>query len=372
MAHEIDMTTGQAAVFTVRKPAWHRLGKVIDSAPTSEEAIKLACMDWRVEKCLLYARVPSGGDASVPDQFGLVRTDTNAVLGTCSAQYRVFQNSEAFEFMDSLVGEKLAMYETAGSLFGGRKVWMLARIPKEYKVGGQDVVNPYTLLTTTHDGTGSLRMIPTGVRVVCANTLSLALRGQDAVGVRIVHRPKLKQRVEEARASLGIVCKRFDEFGEEMQTLARRQLSVRESYDYFEELFPTRVESKANFMPLFGAGGDGASLLDSILDQQGQGEEVVARLLEGHYAASKAAADRNREILDLVLHNYESERNHLPGIEHTAWAAYNSVSEWADHQAKVRGKSDAARLENRVNSIWFGAANQVKQRAYTAAMALAK
>ncbi|HVT87735.1 MAG TPA: DUF932 domain-containing protein [Tepidisphaeraceae bacterium] len=137
MAHEIDQTTGKAAVFVTGEPAWHRLGTVIEQATTSAQAIGLAGLDWNVAQWPVRAFGPDnlGAGADIPDVVANVRTDTKAVLGVVGRRYRVFQNREAFDFMDALVGDKLAMYETAGSLHGGKRVWMMARIPKEYRAG---------------------------------------------------------------------------------------------------------------------------------------------------------------------------------------------------------------------------------------------
>ena len=169
MAHAIDETTGLAAVFVTGEPAWHKLGKTIEKAASSAEAIGLAGLDWRVEQWPVRAFDPDQPttEAAMPDTVANVRADTKAVLGVVGKRYRVFQNHEAFDFMDGLVGDKLAMYETAGSLHGGKRVWMMARIPKEYRAGADDLIKPYVLLTNTHDGSQALRMIPTTVRVVC-------------------------------------------------------------------------------------------------------------------------------------------------------------------------------------------------------------
>ncbi|MBA4188257.1 MAG: hypothetical protein C0467_09655, partial [Planctomycetaceae bacterium] len=174
MAHEIDTTTGNAAVFTVGQPPWHRLGVTVAEAQTSEEAIKLAGLNWGVEQWSVVAR-HAGLERAVTGRVANVRSDTGAVLGVVSNGYRVFQNKSAFDFFDAMVQEKLAIFETAGSLKGGRQVWMLARLPKTLRAAGEDEIRPYVLLTNSHDGCRALRMIPTTIRVVCANTLNLAL-----------------------------------------------------------------------------------------------------------------------------------------------------------------------------------------------------
>ena len=328
MAHEIDITTGTAAVFVTGEPAWHRLGRVIESAATSSEAIQLAGLDWHVEQFPVRAFNPDNDQQfGCPDTVANVRTDTNAVLGVVSTGYHVFQNSDAFDFMDGIVGDKLAMYETAGSLKGGRKIWMMARIPKEYRAGPDDLIKPYLLLVNSHDGSGALRMIPTTVRVVCQNTLSLALSQAGTEGIAIRHHPSLEQRVSEARQKLGIISARFDRFDQELHAMLEAIPTTRQTDDYFQGLLP------------------------------------------------EATTDREKKNRDAVIGsfylNFDNERNTLPGIKHTTWALYNSVSEWADHQRRVRGNGDVARVENRLNSIWFGTSHRIKQVAYHSALELA-
>jgi phage/plasmid-like protein (TIGR03299 family) len=326
MAHEIDTTTGTAAVFVTGEPAWHRLGKVIESAATSGEAIALAGLDWRVEQFPVRAFNPDSDEQfGCPDTVANVRTDTHSVLGVVSSGYHVFQNADAFDFMDSIVGDKLAMYETAGSLKGGRVVWMLARVPKEYRAGPDDLIQPYVLLVNSHDGSGALRMIPTTVRMVCANTLSLAL-GQASEGLAIRHHPSLGKRVAEARQKLGIMTARFDQFDRELHAMLETMPTARQTDDYFQALLP-----------------------EAITDREKKNRQTV---------------------LGQFYSNYDNDRNTLAGMKHTAWALYNSVSEWADHQRRVRGHGNLARAENRLNSIWFGSSHRIKQAAYHSALEL--
>jgi phage/plasmid-like protein (TIGR03299 family) len=328
MAHEIDRSTGRAAVFVTGEPAWHRLGTVISHAVDSAEAIQLAGLDWEVQPWPLLAYEPGPATderrtQKVAGAVANVRTDTGAVLGVVSAGYRVFQNREAFDFMDELVGEQLAMYETAGALKGGRRVWMLARVPKEYRVGQDDLVRPYVLLTNSHDGSMALRMIPTTVRVVCQNTLSLALRRAGSEGVVITHHESLQARVREAREKLGLLTKRFDRFGAEIQALVRQPLSSTELAGYFDGLIPVESEKA------------------------------------------------RQKVRDAWLTNWYGERNNLPGIRGSAWAAYNAVSEWADHQRRVRGSTELEKADNRLTSIWFGSSHRLKQQAFDRALELA-
>jgi phage/plasmid-like protein (TIGR03299 family) len=260
----------------------------------------------------------------VDEKVANVRSDTKAILGVVGTQYQPFQNREAFDFMDALVGEKLAMFETAGALKGGRHIWLLARITRELRAAGQDVIQPYVLLTNSHDGTRSLPMIPTTVRVVCWNTLSLALhRSRAEEGICITHQESLPRRVAEAHEKLGLVVRCIDRFEEQVQALARRQLTQEQLGQYFTQL--------------------------------------VARRSERH----------QKKLLERFLENFHNERNNLSGIKGSVWAAYNAVSEYADHQITVFGRDELTRLDNRVNSMWFGSGNRLKQEAFEAALAMA-
>lgn len=331
MAHEIDMTGGIARVMVAGAPAWHRLGVNVAEAQTSDEAIKLAGLDWNVEQVPVQAvrTVEVDGQLvtrtiDIPGKYANIRSDSEAPLAVVSDSYRVFQNREAFDFMDSIVGEKLAMYETAGSLKGGKQVWMMARVPGELRATDNDVTLPYILLSNTHDGSQALRMVPTAVRVVCANTLTLALsRSHRTQGVTIRHCESLKERVEEARKAFSIVTKRLQAHGEEMQQMAERKMTSDELAAYFTRIVTTQAPSDT----------------------------------------------KRKELLNSLATALHHPTNNVDGIGGSVWAAYNAVSYYADHMTKVRGsglKADDARL----NSVWFGSANELKQLAYNAALDL--
>jgi phage/plasmid-like protein (TIGR03299 family) len=362
MAQKIDMTTGQAAVFVVGEAAWHRLGKVIASAVNSAEALKLALLDWVVEQKPMYLE----NGTKVPDRVANVRTDTGAVLGVVGKGYQVFQNHQAFDFMDAIVADKLAMYETAGGLDGGKHVWMLARIPKEMRAAGDDVIKPYVLLSNGHDGTHALKMIATSVRVVCNNTLNMALNQAGKTGFTLYHSKSLDNRVETARKNLGIIVARTVSFEEQIQALAKVSLKETQVMDYFRELYPVKGPKKGQ--PTVTV--DGAALLDTILTAQVDQRDVMSELLAGHEAQVGEQRNRNAKVLEMIVANYHNDTNTLPGIEGTAWAAYNAVSEYIDHQSTVRGQSDVAKANNRMKNIFFGTGDAMKQKAFAAATKL--
>jgi phage/plasmid-like protein (TIGR03299 family) len=355
MAHEIDQTTGLAAVFVTGQPAWHGLGTVVSEAQTSAEAIGLAGLDWQVEKWPLQTygldRHGAAQVLDVEDQYATVRTDTGAVLGVVSGQYRVFQNRDAFDYLDGLVGEKLARYETAGSLRGGRRVWMLAKLPQELRVGRtDDIIEPYLLLANSHDGSLTLRVIPTTVRVVCANTLHLALSKAGSTGVAIRHLESLEDRVQKAREHLGVFVDRIGHFQEEVDALAATPLTDSQTKSYFSEVFDLPAPGR---------------LLDRMLDSQEDRGRFMRELLEAHAERTERQRQADARLLEQLVENYHAPQNSLRGIEATAWAAYNAVSQYVDHQGRGAG------TDGRLNSIWFGDGNAVKQQAFATALEMA-
>lgn len=174
MAHNIDQTARQngAAVYA-NTPAWHGLGVVLDHAPTAEEAISEAGLDWTVEKRPLLFASPNGA-TPIEGTFVTVRTDTEKPFGIVSDEYTPLQNAEAFDALSIVLQEAGLRYESAGALNGGSSIWLLARHPDRFEVAGDEVLR-YVLLSTSHDGTGAVKIGETDVRVVCQNTLDLAL-----------------------------------------------------------------------------------------------------------------------------------------------------------------------------------------------------
>ena len=136
------MPANVETMFSVRETPWHGLGRIVMDAPASRDALELAGLDWQVESRNIY----SGTGTMIPGYRANVRSADDAVLGVVSDRYRIVQNEEAFQFTDDLLGEGVT-YETAGSLQGGKKVWMLARLPRKYLISGDQIV-PYLVFST--------------------------------------------------------------------------------------------------------------------------------------------------------------------------------------------------------------------------------
>ena len=164
------MAANVETLFSTRETPWHGMGIVVENAPTSADAIHLAGLDWDVVRQPVYMQ----DGTLIPSNYVNVRTSDNKPLGVVGARYQIVQNREAFDFTDSLLGEGVR-YETAGSLNGGRTIWLLALLPNEFTILG-DKVDPYVVFTNTHDGSGAVRVAMTPVRVVCQNTLNMAMR----------------------------------------------------------------------------------------------------------------------------------------------------------------------------------------------------
>ena len=170
------MAANVETMFYTREKPWHGLGTRVEEAPASADALRLAGLDWQVLQEPIFTdqgEVITGYKANVRDS-------DRRVLGVVSDRYRIVQNQEAFSFTDTLLGSGVR-YETAGSLQDGRRVWLLARLPREYIISGERI-SPYLVFSNTHDGSGAVKVALTPVRVVCNNTLNLALQTANGHG----------------------------------------------------------------------------------------------------------------------------------------------------------------------------------------------
>ena len=222
MSHNLMIQNGEASMMYVGGVPWHGLGTVFDKPATAEEAIQAARLDWTVKKLPLYA---SDGENSllrlpVPDKYAVARENSLDVLGVVGSSYTPVQNREAFAFFDPIVGKQAAIYHTAGALGKGERVWILAKLPDSIRVVGDDITDKFLLLTNSHDGTSSLQVKFTPVRVVCQNTLTLAINNGQR-GIKISHHTDIHQRLKAAEKMLGIVHHQFDELADTFREMVQ-------------------------------------------------------------------------------------------------------------------------------------------------------
>ena len=214
----------------VREKPWHGLGTKVDEAPTSADALRLAGLDWTVEQ----KNIQLCGGAKIQNFKANVRSSDGQVLGIVGDRYKVVQNSEAFSFTDDIIGGDVR-YETAGSLNGGRKIWSLAKLP-ETEIAG-DKTEPYMCFSNTHDGSGAVRVCMTPIRVVCNNTLNLALdSAKRAWSVR--HTGDLNNKMHEARVCLKMANAYMGALAERANRLANTTVTRDQLNMILDELFP--------------------------------------------------------------------------------------------------------------------------------------
>ena len=225
MAAEIE------TMFYTREKPWHGLGTMVAEAPESREALRLAGLDWKVLQEPVYTK----NDELIQGYKANVRDSDRKVLGVVTDRYKVIQNEEAFAFTDALLGEGVR-YETAGYLQDGRRVWLQARLPREYIISGERI-SPYMVFSNTHDGSGAVKTALTHIRVVCNNTLNLALRTAKR-SWSMIHTGDISGKIEEAKNTLLLADEYMSALGKEFENLRGIRLSEKQVMDYIEILLP--------------------------------------------------------------------------------------------------------------------------------------
>lgn len=295
--------TESDSMFSVRVTPWHGLGAVLDRPPASVgEAIEASGLGWSVNK--LPIAIHRGGpppdwarhsSEAIPGYYATVREDTEEVLGIVGERYRIVQNHEAFSFIDQLLGSAIN-FETAGSLHGGRRVWVLATLPEHVEVGG-DPVRPYVLLMNSHDGSTAVVAATTPIRVVCQNTLNWGLQNaRQKFSIR--HTEAVTQRVHEARRVLELSIDYYEQFKRFGDELASERCTERQLQAVLEELYPN-----------------------------GTGDSISGR-------TRRSRQQTKDRIAELFLHG--DTQGNAPGSK---WAAVNAIVEYGDWLRPLRSGS---------------------------------
>lgn len=355
----LDTSNGKVNLMVAGEPPWHGLGVNVASAVTSEEAIKLAGLDWHVSKVNLFYEGPDQKMVHADDVFALRRDDTLTKLGHVGTRYQAIQNADGFKFLDTLLGKFGARYVSAGSVFGGERVWMLVELPQQsFTVGKTDRVDAYAIFTNPHDGSGKASCYPTSVRVVCNNTLRVS-QADKGKGIGIRHTGNVQERIADAKVALGRTVEGFAQLHEQADALAA--VKIPDAAGYFN------------------------GVLDAVLDMTEadalKGSDALAAALKVADADTKERIrktlqkqiDRREGVLEEILARYEGERCGVNGMRGTAWSALNAVTEYADHSAKVRYVGEPeSRKSRKFESTIAGDADELKQVAFTEALAYAK
>ena len=230
MSHEIESMFSAS-----REKPWHYemtkdTTKILENAPTSKEAIELAGLNWTVEGRPIY----DGNGKEIEGFKANTRSSDNSILGIVTNKYKVVQNFEAFDFTDNLIGEEM-FYETAGSLKNGKTIWLLGKLPDKYIVG--DKFEPYVCFTNSHDGTGAIKIAMTPIRVVCNNTLNMAISGAKRIW-STKHMGNMNAKLAEARHTLELANDYMENLSIEADKLANTKMDEDEVIKALNEMFP--------------------------------------------------------------------------------------------------------------------------------------
>lgn len=294
---------------------WHGQGTGVEKAKTSAQAIKLAGLDWKVAVGPVWAGGQQKKDAKVVEgRFSIYRESDGQVYAThASARYQPWQNSEAFEFMDSLLQDGVITYDTAGALGNGERIWLLAKLAEDMRVA-DDVYYMYMLITSSHDLNGAIQALPTNVRVVCQNTLTAALGGGAGKGrIKISHQPGMKVKLDQARTALRIT------------TEANRRMA-----EWLDRLSTTKVK-----------------------------DELVQSVRDGMFGPlDDQTPARRRNAIEAFQNIYNAEKERSG---QTAYAVVNTITGYADHALGYNGDSEQ-RARARMLSVIEGRAEQLKEQ----------
>lgn len=355
----LDVSTGKVALMVAGKAPWTGLGVHVSDAVDSPTARRLASLDWPVATAAMSYLGPDGLYHPQKEVFAIVRQDTGAMLGSVGSRYVPIQNADAFDFLDSVLSEFGAKYESAGSLYGGRKVFMVVRLPEQrFAVNGSDEIDAYGVFSNPHDGSGVGNFFPTSMRAECANTLRTAINRDAGKGIRLRHTGNVRAKIDSARHALGLAVKGFSEFRQHAETLARTPLPSIQNYanDVLDCVLDVTAADCDK----------GAGLLASVLKVSESERELAAKCFS-------RKIERRGEILTDILNRYDSEKNGVNGMRGTAWAGLNAITEFADHSgiASHRKGSEETRASRRFESAISGDGDDLKQAAFSQALALA-
>ena len=244
MAHELTLREdGRTEFFSAVTRGWHQLGQLSNRQLTAQEAITEALLDWKVEQVPVYHKDPEEGMVEIPDQFLVRRADNHNPLSIMSSKYAPIQNIEAFTFFDEIVGTGKACWDTAGSIQGGRKVFMQAELEGSMflKSNPDDKTVKKILFFTSHDGSKALTGMITGIRVCCQNTLNAAIASNSNC-FKIYHRRNYADKKNEAAKVLGFADAFFDNLQHVMDVLAEQEVTTSYVDGFINAIMPAELD----------------------------------------------------------------------------------------------------------------------------------
>ena len=315
MSHEIE------SIAYVNEVPWHGLGAKLATNQPIEVWAQKSGINFEIKETPVRFMTESAGSLgaimSFPEQKVLYRSDTNAALSVVSNRYQVVQPKEILEFYRDLTEISGYQLESAGVLRQGKKIWAMAKTNQSFTLKGKDTINGYLLLATANDGSLATTVLQTSVRVVCANTLAIALANGTGT-VKVPHSTIFD--AQAVKQKLGISVSSFDSFMYQMKTLSDRKVKNHEAMNYFLRVFNDQNNPSATVV-----NERAMTKVQALFDGNGKGAEL---------ASAKG----------------------------TAFGLLNAVTEFVDHERRARS------VDHRLESAWFGAGATLKQKSLEQAL----
>ena len=348
MAHEIY----ESDAMVYRKEGgtpWHKIGVDVPDGLTATEGMQIKnaagiSLDWELEKLPLYApldvKSPAGNTLYAPSEIEgkgmnyLVRSDNNQPLCYSTDGFEVFQNAEQANLCDRLIEKGAFQLETCGSLKNGRIVWFLGKLGKRTEIVPNDFVDQYVFCYTAHDGSSAFRLLPTNIRVVCNNTATYALNRGQGKGISIRHSKNMRTYIDRALDLMGMVYESNTQAMEAYKAMAN--ITLKES----------QITDFAKFVASYG--------LKKPDEESNRIKNKTQAILSNIHTGMGQNGERG-----------------IKGIEGTAWAAFNGMTQWVNFDRSTKGQSEVDRMQGRLVSLVQGSGNKLIAAATDHLLALA-
>lgn len=318
MAHEVE------SMMYVGPTPWHGLGIAIPDGEklSIEAAIVAAGLDWEVALRHIFTEDGKGDSLGILNNYVTYRKSDNAALGIVGSDYKPLQNKDAFKWFQPFLESGEATIETAGSLKGGAKIWVLAKIRRDpLVVGKEDVMAHYVLLSNSHDGSLAVRVGFTPIRVVCNNTLCLAHESKASQLLRVKHTSRVLENLEDIRETIDLAQREFAATVEQYKRIVAKEINSADLVKYVRLVFDLKERKRT------------------------------------------LAQEKQEKIVPSVVQLFEEGRgSRMAGRNY--WGAYNAVNEYLNY---FRGKTQ----DNTLNSLWFGDSSRINKKALNIAMKMA-
>jgi phage/plasmid-like protein (TIGR03299 family) len=312
---------------SAKEVPWHGLGQIVESAMTSKEAIELANLDFQVGKLPIWGKYPNDitiklqkKGVEIPNYFATYRQDTGLPFGIVKGRYEVVQNTEAFEFFDSIVHEGAAIYETAGALGNGETIFITAKLPYHMRIGKDDLIDNYILLTMSHDGTAAIEAMVTHVRVVCANTLAAAMMSGKHK-IKIKHTASAHESLKKAQELMGITSSLINKNEELFNALVNLKIEEKYAHQYFY----------------------------AMMLNDGQLEQLATQDWKLDYVDTEIISTKTKNIINSIKeYNIAGVGQDMITTKGTVFGAYNAIAGY------IQNVKDYKNEEVKMNNVLFG------------------